>query len=269
MTRKKVLIISVLMAVIAVALIHLYTSSIKEKYAGEENLVKVVVAKAQIPAETVLTKEMVAQRSYHKDFVPKGAILLTDLSRVIGMRVTATVEAKEPLLTAHFEEGAAEAISKKGLSDLVLAGERAVTIQVDEQTGVAGLLRPGDHVDILGTFLKVEEKTGNATLTTTTVIQNLPIIAVGGVVGADSDTRGGGARGYRSVTLSVTLQEAELLTFAQQKSRLTLILRNTEDSEALDDVPEINFNNLFDKGIRKEIQERRNKINRSRIEIIQ
>jgi len=268
MTRKKVLIISVMMAVIAVALIHLYTSSIKEKYAGEQNLVKVVVAKTQIPAETVVTKDMLAQRSYHKDFVPKGAILLTDLSRIIGMRVTVNVEAKEPLLTAHFEEGAAAAISRLGLSDLVLAGERAVTIQVDEQTGVAGLLRPGDHVDVLGTFLKADEKTGNTTLTTTTVIQNLPIIAVGGVVGS-GETRGGGARGYRSVTLSVTLQEAELLIFAQQKSRLTLILRNTEDSEALDDVPEINFGNLFDKGIRKEIQERRNKINRSRIEIIQ
>ncbi len=271
MNKKRIMIISVLLAVIAVALIQLYTHSIKEKYSGEANIRKVVVVRQDLAPGTVISKKLLAQKTYHKDFVPQGAILMSDLARIIGMKTTAPVEKGAPLLTSHFEEGAATTVlAAKMLSDMVLAGERATTIMVDEQSGVAGLLRPGDHVDIMGTFMKMDKKTGKMTLTTTTVIQNLPILAVGGLVGAGAlNTKERKARGYRSVTLSVTLEEAELLTFAQQKSKLTLVLRNNEDSETLEDIPEINFDNLFEPELRKKIQEKRNRINRSRIKIIQ
>ncbi|MCB9475295.1 MAG: Flp pilus assembly protein CpaB [Deltaproteobacteria bacterium] len=268
MDKKKVLIISSILAVIAVALVQFYAYSIRQKYTGPDTLTAVVIASQDIPAETIVSKEMLAQKNYHKDFVPRDAILASDYTRILGSRVTVDVQRNEPLLVSQFMEGAASTLAPKILSGMVLPGERASTILVDEQTGVAGLLRPGDHVDVIGTFVKPGRQTK---LTTITLIQNLPVLAVGGMVGASdrASARERSARAYRSVTLSVTLEEAELLTFAQQKSKLTLVLRNAEDAETLEEIPEINFDNIFEPEVRKKIQRRRNSINKSRITIIQ
>lgn len=268
MEKKNVLVISAILAVIAVALVQFYAYSVRQKYTGPENLKAVIVAGRDIPAETIVSKEMLAQTSYHKDFVPRDAILASDYTRILGSRVTVDVQKDEPLLVSHFMEGASSTLAPKILSNMVLAGERAATILVDEQTGVAGLLRPGDHVDVIGTFLKPGR---DAKMTTITLIQNLPVLAVGGMVGAGgrSSSRERSARGYRSVTLSSTLEESELLTFAQQKSKLTLVLRNADDMETLEEIPEINFDDIFEPEVRKKIQQRRNSINKSRITIIQ
>jgi pilus assembly protein CpaB len=268
MTKKHILTISVILAVAAVVLIQLYAHSVKNKYMGAENLKKVVVAARDIPARTVVTKEMLAQRDYHKDFVPRDAVLLDDMARIVGARVTVDVAKLEPILLSHFEEGAAATLAPKVLSKMILPGERAITIIVDEQTGVAGLLRPGDHIDVLGTFVKTDRE---QKLTTITLIQNLPVLAVGSMVGVPGSTEAGerSARSYRSVTLSVTLEEAELITFAQQKTRLSLVLRNADDAETLEDLPEVNFDKIFQPEERKRIQDQRNKINKSRITIIQ
>lgn len=268
MDKKRILIICIILAVAAVALIQVYTMSVKKKYTGPQNLKKVVIAKDNIPANTIITKDMLAGESYHKDFVPNEAILASDFTRVIGMRVTVDVAKSEPLLTSHFEEGATSTLAPKMLSNMVLPGERAITIMVDEQTGVAGLLRPADHVDIIGTFLKPGKK---QRITTITIIQNLPVLAVGSMVGVGlkSNVTERSSRGYRSVTLSVTLEEAEILTFAQQKTRLSMVLRNAEDSETIEELPEVNFDSIFEPEVRKKIQRRRNNINKSRIKIIQ
>lgn len=268
MNRKRILIICVILAVGAVALIQVYTHSVKKKYAGPQNLKNVVVAKQNISANTIITKELLAQQSYHKDFVPREAILVSDLTRAIGSRVMVDVTKGEPLLTSHFEEGASSTLAPKLLANMVLPGERAITIMVDEQTGVAGLLRPADHVDIIGTFIKPGKQ---QRLTTITIIQNLPVLAVGSMVGVGLKSQVGerSSRGYRSVTLSVTLEEAEILIFAQQKTRLGLALRNAEDSETIEKLPEVNFDSIFEPEVRKKIQRRRNAINKSRIKIIQ
>jgi pilus assembly protein CpaB len=227
----------------------------------------VVVAARNIPGGTVITKEVLGKRDYHKDFVPKNAILMEDYTRILGMKTTADVATGEPLLTAHFEEGAASSLAPKLLAAMVLPGERAVTIMVDEETGVAGLLRPGDYVDVLGSFVRPADQK----LATITLLQNMPVLAAGSLVGATQREPGQdrSARGYRTVTLSATLEESELLIFAQQRTKLALVLRNPEDSETLDKLPEVNFDNIFQPEVRKQIQARRNQINQNRIKIIQ
>jgi pilus assembly protein CpaB len=168
---------------------------------------------------------------------------------------------------SHFEEGAAATLAPRMLSKMILPGERAISILVDEQSGVAGLLRPGDHIDLLGTFLKPDKE---QKMTTITLIQNLPVLAVGSMVGVPGSEAGDrSARSYRSVTLSVTLEESELITFAQQRTKLALVLRNADDADTLEELPEVNFDKIFLPEERKKIQDRRNTINKSRIKIIQ
>jgi len=113
-----------------------------------------------------------------------------------------------------------------------------MSVAVDAISGVSGLLRPGDRVDILGTFPigtkdqvvtdeKGEEGVGYVTMT---MLQNVTLLATGqelsDVTNAENQQRG---NSYATVTLSVTIDEAELLTIAQTRGKMTLLLRNRDD----------------------------------------
>lgn len=68
----------------------------------------------------------------------------------------------------------AEAGVSGGLPGVIPPGFRAMTIEVNEFTGVAGLLQPGNRIDVLARF-----NDGENGQTTRTVVQNVEIIAVG------------------------------------------------------------------------------------------
>jgi Flp pilus assembly protein CpaB len=111
-----------------------------------------------------------------------------------------------------------------GLQAAVPIGMRAVTLEINEVTGVAGYLIPGCHVDVVQTLK--DEKTGLPIART--LAQNVKITAVGFRHGPDGD--GGG----RSVTLLVTPQQAELLELASSIGRPRFALRGGNDLATVD-----------------------------------
>jgi len=86
------------------------------------------------------------------------------------------------------------------------------------------LIRPNDHVDIVGTFRDSEGKE----LIATTVLQNIIVLATGRTTGtsvtvADEDKK------YSHVALLVLPEEAEILALAEESGTLSLTLRNPKD----------------------------------------
>jgi pilus assembly protein CpaB len=120
----------------------------------------------------------------------------------------------------------------------VQQGSRAVALD-GRSSDFQGLLRPGDRVDVL---LTTGEKTQG---TTVTLLQNLLVLSVGSNIarvdeeGSKSGLRGGG------VTVSATLEQAQVLAQAGQHGRLTLVLRNSDDITVIDGLPETNAANLL------------------------
>jgi pilus assembly protein CpaB len=109
-----------------------------------------------------------------------------------------------------------------------------------------GCVKPNDHVDILGTFMKPEKKEW----VTITLLQNVTVLAVGSRL--FSKDRGSSetasSRGDQTVTVLVTPEEAELLTFSVDKGKISLSLRNQNDkNDALTiDLPEPSLIPFFD-----------------------
>ncbi|MEI8395619.1 MAG: Flp pilus assembly protein CpaB [Rhodospirillaceae bacterium] len=112
---------------------------------------------------------------------------------------------------------------------------RAITVKVDEASGLAGMLRPGDHVDILLTH-EVPNKdapsqsmsSGNGkNFVTETILRDLRILAVDQEFKRD-DKSGTKAPGKTSttVTLSVDIAQAEALAVSRSLGTLTLTLRS-------------------------------------------
>ncbi len=121
-------------------------------------------------------------------------------------------------------------------------GMRAFTIEVDNVTGGAGLLRPGNRVDVILAAELKTEVTGPAqivpaTRTAKTLLTNLRVVAVNKTLEpsgfraepAQAEKRGMRTDGKGTVTLEVTPQQVEILTVARTVGELSLSLRDLHD----------------------------------------
>ena len=124
----------------------------------------------------------------------------------------------------------------------VPVGMRAMSIDTTAEIAVAGLVRPGDRVDVQ--VIYPGEDTVNGTRGTgrsraETLLQMVPVLAVGGLVigdkpaaGNESDaTQAPAASPARTVTLSLTPEQVSTLSLAKNVGALYLSLRNPNDQQ--------------------------------------
>ena len=109
-----------------------------------------------------------------------------------------------------------------GLAPIIPVGMRAVTVRVNDVSGLSGFVLPGMRVDILVTG---NPPAGNGTVTVTP-LQNMLVLSAGTAIQADSK---GQAIQAATVTLLATPEQAEMLTLANGEGRIQLVLRNGSD----------------------------------------
>jgi pilus assembly protein CpaB len=127
------------------------------------------------------------------------------------------------------------------LAAMLPEGARAITLKVDEAAGVAGLLQPGDRVDVILTHdVPSREEDGQGGVTTNkrhvseTIVKNLPIIAVDQDFKHEEAKHGKGNTGPRTVTLAVNMTQAEAIALGRAMGSLTLSLRSAFGQQAPD-----------------------------------
>lgn len=115
-----------------------------------------------------------------------------------------------------------------GLAGIIEPDKRAVTVKVDEASGVAGFVLPGNRVDVLVTISRSDFKDDPITQV---VLQNLLVLGIG----QDIEAHRGGEKPkvVPTVTLQVTPEESEKLALAAKEGNITLALRGwTEQAGA-------------------------------------
>lgn len=185
------------------------------------DLVPVLVAAQDLPADAVVEADQLARRSIPERFVTASVVKPEHLSLVVGQRLRAPLRSGDPVLWTHFDT----AEGPEGLSAVVRRQGRAVTIDLGESAAVGGWVRPNDHVDVLGTF----RDPASQEMTSVTLLQNVVVLATGDEAGRLP--AGAASRPYGNVSLLVLPEEAELLVLAQQLGSLALTLRNPEDAD--------------------------------------
>ena len=122
---------------------------------------------------------------------------------------------------------------RRSMAAKLSTSERAITIAVDQISGVAGYVSPGDHVDIYATFtVPVPSKAGErrADMRTYLLLTNVRVLETGVKTGLSRRrTFASKATAYTSVTLRVREQDAHILAFSQMQGQLTLALRPPGD----------------------------------------
>ncbi|HKY34859.1 MAG TPA: Flp pilus assembly protein CpaB [Polyangiaceae bacterium] len=232
---KKLALVASLAAAAGSAFVgHLYLQRLEAEVSGGRPVGVLVVAQ-DVPAGTALTDKHLAVRDLPQAYVEGRHVRASDVKRVLGAKTAAGLKANEAVLwtdLAKFSD------STRVLAGLVQNGMRAVALDV-RSADFDGLLRPGDRVDVVFTAgAKGDEGT------TVTLLQNLLVLSVGGSIQrADDAAATTTSRG--SVTVSANVEQAQVLTQAQQRGRLGLTLRNTEDITLVEGLPETTAKDLL------------------------
>ncbi|HEU5055657.1 MAG TPA: RcpC/CpaB family pilus assembly protein, partial [Kofleriaceae bacterium] len=101
----------------------------------------------------------------------------------------------------------------------------------------------GDRVDA---FLTVSRANDDDARVTIPLLQNVIVLAVGQDTGAIQDGNARRAASISQVTLGVTVTQAQLVAFATDRGRLTLVLRNPDDIAVLKDLPETTVDDILE-----------------------
>lgn len=126
----------------------------------------VVVAKANISQKTILRSEMLQVKSLPENLVPANAVTSVDK---ITNRMTKTAIFAGDVITEQKVYSAAE---KGGFVGAIPPDCRAVSISINDVTGVAGFAKPGDYVDVV-----LVEKGETAALSSI-LLQNVLLLSI-------------------------------------------------------------------------------------------
>ncbi|MGE5485128.1 MAG: Flp pilus assembly protein CpaB [Ignavibacteriales bacterium] len=214
----RLVVLPLLVALVASFGAYSYLSSLESKKRPAAP-VGVVITTRQVPPRTVLTREMLGTKPLPREFA--DASFVTSIDEAVGKTTTVPLAQGEIVYRSKL----ATKDQKTALSFHIPAGLRAVTLAVNETSGVAGLIEPGDRVDLVLTLDKETSGKDRSML----VMEDIAILAV--VQSMDvRDTPGRDLKGYTSLTLAVTPEQAVLVGFGEKNGAFKVILRAPNDT---------------------------------------
>ena len=176
-------------------------------------MVKVVVAKQNIPVRTRIQESMLQVKEMPETAVPEGAI--KDFSAILNEPARVSIFAGDVLTQQKlFGER-----SDEGFLGTIPPDCRAVSISVNNITGVAGFAKPGDYVDLL----LVEND--NYSATSNILLQNVPLLSINQSMSAASADGSEAINNPTIATFALRPAEALKLVSAAKMGEIYLMLR--------------------------------------------
>ncbi|RUO25346.1 Flp pilus assembly protein CpaB [Aliidiomarina minuta] len=176
---------------------------------------EVVVPATNLTAGTQLHPSLLQVRKLPSQALPADSIFPAQAAQLFGRYLATEVAAGKPLQQLHIEQEIAQ-----GLAALLRFGQRAFSIPVSNLESNAGLIRPGDRLDIYQL-----KNSGYRPL-----LSSVSVLAVGNqwhVEGTDV-----GIEDYRSLTLAVDARQVPELELLSRQGALAFWLRNKEEPES-------------------------------------
>src|SRR5688572_3438956 len=209
-------------------MLWLYKKRFEAEVSGGPPVAVAMLAR-DVPLGAVLAEADLAVRAVPSQYVEARHVRAADVSSVVGVRTANQLRANESLLWTDL---AAASTFSRNLSGLVRVGMRAVALDLGSGADFAGLVRPGDRVDLMLTV-----NSGTRQQSTHAIAQAALVVAVGGDTGgAGGATSDPGARPARrgGVSVALTAEHAALVTHARSLGDLSIVLRNPDDVAIVD-----------------------------------
>ena len=225
MKQRKYFLLALIFALLAAGAVYFYLEDLQQRAKQSRAhspilLDTILVAKADIPARTWITEDMLTYAKIPTGHTHPQAVL--EKERVIGSITRFPVFADEQLLRERLVFPDDTGI---GLSFMITKGKRAITIAIDEVSGVGRMILPEDRVDIL---VHLTGETEGELEYATFLLQNIKVLAIGQVVYTETFSLDG-----NTITLEVTPAEAQKLSLAIDHGFNRLLLREATDDEII------------------------------------
>jgi len=225
--------IAIFTGLIAVYLANTFLTATQER--NNQKTTRVAVAAVPLQYGAQLSPDTIKFVDYPASAIPAGSFtnaaeLLPADARRVALRPMAI---NEPIL--------ADKVTGKGqnasIAALLADGKRAVSVRIDDVSGVAGFVQPNDAVDVLITRTVPNANNGQVT---DVLLQNVRVLA--------TDQQANNPEGKPSIARTATLEveplDAQKLALAQQAGSLSLVLRKPGADQELAGVQTVNLNDL-------------------------
>lgn len=258
MKQKVTLIVAILAGLLAAVLTRTYLASkdaelerMKREFRERHGVIEVLCYAENVPGGTKLEMKHLGTRKVPESGLRGQALSKQNADEIIGRKIISGHNNGELVFWSDIEGGNP---TGSGLATDIRKKMRAVSINATGAAAVSGMVKPNDHVDVIGTFSFPKPGDGDKQvqeLVTCTMLQNVLVLATGKDTAKTSSAYNFGGSNYSTVTLEVTPREAEMLVFCEQiKGRLALTLRNRNDTSYEKELPQVDFEK-----IRSEIEE--------------
>jgi len=251
--RVLILVIAVALAGLTAFLTFHYANSADERAFKDAQLVEAFLVKKDIPkgfpGDRALDEGYIGKESIPRKFFPAKGI--TNAQALRGEVALAPMAAGVPVVEGNFVE---PRLASESFAQRLDKGMEAVTLAVSDVQGVARLVVPGDHVNLMLTADKTAAPGQPAAgRETRMVIQNVEVLAVGSTTTLEpgeaaapaANAPAGQAKTVDSglMTFSVPGLDAERVVHASESGSIHLTLVPPDYTPA--PIPAVNDGNLY------------------------
>ena len=199
---------------------------------------RIIVAARPVHAGSLIVPEDLASAQVEVDKVPAGAMRDSPDTRQLlrGAMVRRALGAGEPFLPGDYLSPG----DRGFLATVLEPGMRAVTIAVDTVSGTAGLIWPGDRVDVLLTqTIQDQSLPADHRVAGETLMEDVRVIAVDQQIVQGAQEGSGTGNTNRTVTLEVSPIDAERVEVAAKLGKLALTVHPAAQPAAVAGQPAV------------------------------
>ena len=237
--RTLILVVAILIGGLASFAVYQYVNGIEDRAYDNAQRVEVFVVRQDVakglPGEQAIDAQMVQADQIPRDFRPGTA--LTDINTIRGKVALSNLSAGQVVVDGMFVDPRAAFVS---FSQRIDPGLVAITLSIDETRGVAGLIVPGDRVNMIADSPEGKQH----------LYQNVEVLAIGAQAAPEpGDTAVPPTGGAGLMTFAVPPLAAQRLAFATDGAASggsgSIYLTLVPPDNVPVDVPPTNGGNLF------------------------
>ena len=227
MNNKLALLVAVVLGILSIVGINMYIQKIKQDSIRGEELVDVYVASKRIAAGTTIEDSYITVKQIPSKFVRSlRDSQIKKREAIVNSKALLDIEENQIIQSYHVD-----ADFKAGQGLEFRSTSRAITIKVDAVSGIAGMLRPGDYVDVIGCFELQGFGVGGVKVPqiSTVLMRQIKVLATDQQTDPNSKTP---TFAYRTVTLRVKPEQVTKVAHAQMFGKI--FLAKVQDSAIKD-----------------------------------
>lgn len=256
--NRKAFFIAIILAAAGTLLLGVYLKRFEQELSGGERI-EIVLAAQPIGRGETLTEEMLTIQQVPIAYLSNRAVKAGERVKIVGLRMRNSLEPQQMVLWTDL----AITTEERELSSLVQPGKRGVTVRATRSNDgrETVLVKPGDYVDVFATLVEESEDAFEESKRSVLLLQRVLVLAAGVDTKATSDNgvddQGDSIRPRdRLLTLSLGIEEVQLLNLALERGRISVAVRNPDDQRVLENVAPIRSAALLDDKLRDQIVRR-------------